>query len=126
MRLPVITVRPGREKPLIQKHPWVFSGAIASEDKGIEPGSLVEIRSEKGEFLAKGYANPKSKIRARALSFDEGEKLDAAFFRKRVAQAVQQGGKIIRPPFDVEGVGRIAIVADPTGAMMGWMTPMNG
>ena len=45
---------------------------------------------------------------------------------KRVAQAVQQGGKIIRPPFDVEGVGRIAIVADPTGAMMGWMTPMNG
>jgi len=32
------------------------------------------------------------------------------------------GGKIIRPPFDIPGVGRIAILADPTGAAMGWMT----
>lgn len=90
MRLPTVTVRPGREKPLIQKHPWVFSGAVASEDKGIEPGSLVEIRDTQGTFLARGYANPKSKIRARALTFDEGETVDQAFFRKKVAQAVSR------------------------------------
>lgn len=35
----------------------------------------------------------------------------------------ENGGRILRPPFEVEGVGRIAIVADATGAAMGWMTP---
>ena len=42
---------------------------------------------------------------------------------KRAAAIVKQGGKVIRPAFDVPGVGRIVIVSDPTGAMMGWMTP---
>lgn len=32
------------------------------------------------------------------------------------------GGRILRPPFEVEGIGCFAIVADPTGAPMGWMT----
>lgn len=40
----------------------------------------------------------------------------------RVAQAKQQGGKLMRPLFDVPDVGRIAIVQDPTGAVVGWMT----
>ncbi|MFS8036034.1 VOC family protein [Xanthobacter sp. AM11] len=35
------------------------------------------------------------------------------------------GGSILRPPFEIEGVGRIAIVADPTGAPMGWMTAVE-
>ncbi len=41
--------------------------------------------------------------------------------RLRVAEA--NGATIVKPPFDVQGVGRIAIVADPTGAVIGWMTP---
>ncbi|MCC2097875.1 MAG: VOC family protein [Hyphomicrobiales bacterium] len=42
---------------------------------------------------------------------------------KRVAALEAEGGKIFKPAFDVPGVGRIAIVSDSTGAMMGWMTP---
>jgi len=42
---------------------------------------------------------------------------------KRVSALESAGGKVFRPAFDVPGVGRIAIVADATGAMMGWMTP---
>lgn len=42
----------------------------------------------------------------------------------RVVAAVKAGATIKRPPFDVEGVGRIAILQDPTGAYMGWMTPV--
>lgn len=40
----------------------------------------------------------------------------------RTAKLEASGGKIVRPPFDIAGVGRIAIVTDPTGAVMGWMT----
>lgn len=42
---------------------------------------------------------------------------------KRVASLQKAGGKVIKPAFDVPGVGRIAMVGDSTGAMMGWMTP---
>jgi 23S rRNA (cytosine1962-C5)-methyltransferase len=97
MQLPTITVRPGREKPLLQKHPWVFSGAILSEDKGIEPGQIVDIKDQGGRFLARGYANPKSKIRARALSFDPADRIDAGFFRRRIAQAVARRKSLLDP-----------------------------
>lgn len=42
---------------------------------------------------------------------------------KRVAALEKEGGTVLRPAFDVPGVGRIAIVQDATGAAMGWMTP---
>jgi uncharacterized protein len=42
---------------------------------------------------------------------------------KRVAKAKKAGAKLIREPFDVPGVGRIAILQQPNGAGIGWMTP---
>lgn len=41
----------------------------------------------------------------------------------RVEKATKMGASLKRPTFDVPGVGRIAIVEDPTGAVLGWMTP---
>lgn len=40
-----------------------------------------------------------------------------------LAALTAAGGTIHREPFDVPTVGRIAIVADPAGAVMGWITP---
>ena len=45
---------------------------------------------------------------------------------KRVAALKKAGGSVMREPFDVPEVGRIAIVADPGGAAQGWMTPSDG
>ena len=42
---------------------------------------------------------------------------------RRVAAATKAGAKLHRPIFDVPGVGRIAIIEDPVGAHVGWMTP---
>ena len=44
---------------------------------------------------------------------------------KRLEALIAAGGVILRPPFDVPDVGRIAIIQDPTGAPMGWMTPVE-
>jgi predicted enzyme related to lactoylglutathione lyase len=41
----------------------------------------------------------------------------------RVRKAVQAGAKVMKEPFDVPGVGRIAILTEPGGAGVGWMTP---
>ena len=43
----------------------------------------------------------------------------------RVAKAVKAGAKLMRPIFDVPNVGRIAILTEPGGAGIGWMTPFN-
>jgi predicted enzyme related to lactoylglutathione lyase len=45
---------------------------------------------------------------------------------KRVAKAVKAGAKLMKPIFDVPGVGRIAILTQPGGAGIGWMTPVQG
>ncbi len=43
----------------------------------------------------------------------------------RVSKIQSNGGSVVRGPFDVEGVGRIAIVKQPGGGMVGWMTPAD-
>jgi len=41
----------------------------------------------------------------------------------RVKKAEDAGGKLCMPVFDIPTVGRIAILEDATGALIGWMTP---
>ena len=43
----------------------------------------------------------------------------------RVKKAIAAGAKLMRPIFDVKGVGRIAILTEPGGAGIGWITPVQ-
>jgi 23S rRNA (cytosine1962-C5)-methyltransferase len=81
-----IRLREGKERSLQRRHPWVFEGSIA---KGrADPGETVRIEAHDGRFLAWGAYSPQSAIRVRAWSFDEAERIDAAFFARRVQRAV--------------------------------------
>ncbi len=85
--MPALTLKPGREKSLLRRHPWVFSGAIERVDEGIAPGATVDILSGRGHFLARGFYSPNSQIRARVWTFDE-QPVNEAFFRDRIRRAV--------------------------------------
>ena len=81
-----IRLREGKERSLQRRHPWVFEGSIA---KGrADAGETVRIEAHDGRFLAWGAYSPQSAIRVRAWSFDEAERIDAAFFARRVQRAV--------------------------------------
>ncbi len=81
-----IRLREGKERSLLRRHPWVFEGSIA---KGrADPGETVRVEAADGRFLAWGAYSPTSSIRVRAWSFDEAERIDAAFFARRIARAV--------------------------------------
>jgi len=84
----VITLKPGKEKSLLRRHPWVYATGIASTEGRCEAGSTVVIRSADGRFLARGAYSPESQIRARVWTFDENEPVDHAMFKRRVAAAV--------------------------------------
>ena len=81
----VIKLRDGKERSLRKRHPWVFEGSIASGRA--DAGETVRVESHTGEFLAWGAYSPASSIRVRAWSFDATERIDAAFFERRIARA---------------------------------------
>lgn len=85
---PALVLKPGREKSLSRHHPWVFSGAVARIEGGPASGDTVEIRAATGKTLAQAAYSPRSRIRARAWSFDPGETVDEAFLRARIARAL--------------------------------------
>ena len=82
----VIRLREGRERSLLRRHPWVFDSAIARG--GADPGETVRVEGHDGRFLAWAAFSPKSKIRARAWSFEEGDRIDPAFLRRRLSEAL--------------------------------------
>jgi 23S rRNA (cytosine1962-C5)-methyltransferase len=85
----VARLHPGKDKPVRQRHPWVFSGAIEQVDGRPSPGDLVELENAEGVWLARGYYNPASQISIRILTWDRGEAVDASFWQRRLAAAAR-------------------------------------
>ncbi len=75
MTLPSVTLKPGKEKPILNKHHWIFSGAIQSLPK-FEDGDFLNVVSSKGEFLGSGYFSNKSGITGRVIAFDQTPPLE--------------------------------------------------
>lgn len=79
----------GREKSLLRRHPWVFSGAVARMEGKAAPGETIDIVDHQGKWLARAALSPASQIRARVWTFDPSETIDIAFFTRRLTQAQQ-------------------------------------
>jgi 23S rRNA (cytosine1962-C5)-methyltransferase len=86
--LPRILLKAGREKSLLRRHPWIFSGAIERVDGVTGSGDTMPVRDSSGNFLAWAAYNPDSQISARVWSFSEAEIVDAEFFRGRISNAL--------------------------------------
>ncbi len=82
-----IVLKPGREKSILHRHPWIFSGAIQHADDNTASGETVNVLSSKGDFLARGAYSPHSQIRVRVWTFNN-EAIDADFFRQRIHAAL--------------------------------------
>lgn len=85
---PIIRLKPKREKSACHKHPWIFSGAIASQDENPSPGETVAVLSSEGDFLGWGAYSPNSQIRVRFWNYDEQEPIDSSFFQDRLKKAL--------------------------------------
>lgn len=67
-----ITLKPGKEKAILNRHHWIFSGAIASAPKNIA-GDILPVYASNDMLLGSAYYNPKASIAARMISFDQTE-----------------------------------------------------
>jgi 23S rRNA (cytosine1962-C5)-methyltransferase len=87
--MPSVHLKPGREKSLLRRHPWVFSGAIHGVAGEPQPGDTVEVRSAGGAILGRGAFSPRSQITVRMWTFEPEEELSVDFFRQRIFSAVE-------------------------------------
>ncbi|NTU80975.1 MAG: 23S rRNA (cytosine(1962)-C(5))-methyltransferase RlmI, partial [Chloroflexales bacterium] len=83
-----ITLRTGRERPLQQRHPWIFSGAISAVRGSPSGGESVDIFSASGEWLARGFYSGESQIRVRVVTWDVDQPLDELWLRAAIARAI--------------------------------------
>lgn len=84
---PRLVLAKGREKSLLRRHPWVFSGAVARLEGQVNPGETIDIIDSQGKWLARAAYSPASQICARAWTFDRNETIDTDFFIHRLEQA---------------------------------------
>lgn len=105
-----LVLKPGREKSLKRRHPWVFSGAVAKVTGKPGSGETIVIQASTGEFLAVAAYSPQSQIVARVWDWDQRE-IDTAFFRQRVERAVAQRGHLLSTRGGFQGMGMRDAVA---------------
>jgi len=80
-----IFLKPKKEESLLRFHPWVFSGAVASDVQGIAEGEVVEVCAANGQFLGVGHYQIGS-ILVRILSFKPVE-IDLSFWKESICRA---------------------------------------
>ena len=86
MKRPQLVIAPGKEKAILRRHPWIFSGAVKRIVGEPQEGDLVDVCSVDGTWMATGHYQNESII-CKVLSFDTPQ-VDDAFFRQRLASAI--------------------------------------
>lgn len=94
-----VILKRNRARPVLQRHPWVFSGAIERIEGEVADGDVVEVRDAGRNWLARGTLNRRSQIEVRLLTWRQDEPVDHAFWRRRLERAI---------------AARRALASDPT------------
>ena len=94
-----VILKKGKEKAVLHKHPWVFSGAIEGVKGKPANGEIVRLMDAKGAFMAYGFYNDQSRVALRLLEWDENVEVNQQWFKDKVAVAVASRGNLL-----IEGI----------------------
>jgi 23S rRNA (cytosine1962-C5)-methyltransferase len=83
-----VILKKGKEKAVLHRHPWVFSGAIEGVKGKPTNGDIVKLVDAKGAFMAYGFYNDQSRVALRLLEWDVNVEVNESWFREKVALAV--------------------------------------
>jgi 23S rRNA (cytosine1962-C5)-methyltransferase len=82
-----VRLKPRREKPAALGHPWIFSGAVEEWSARPEPGSVVDVLSHNGTWIAQGLAHPTADLAVRLYTWNRQEPLNLQLLKARLAAA---------------------------------------
>ena len=83
-----VWLKPGREKSVKNRHPWIFDGAVERVEGTPQGGDVVQVCDSGGHPLATGYYNARSQIVVRVLTWQAGEAIDVDFWRRRLMASI--------------------------------------
>jgi 23S rRNA (cytosine1962-C5)-methyltransferase len=83
-----LVLKPGKERSLARRHPWIYATAVARVTGTPGAGDLVSVHGADGRWLAWAAYSPDSAIRARCWSFDPADQIDQDWLAARVRDAV--------------------------------------
>jgi len=83
-----VILKKGKEKAVLHRHPWVFSGAIEQVKGKPANGDIVRLLNSHNGFMAYGFYNDQSRVALRLLEWDENVPVNDDWFRNKVAGAV--------------------------------------
>jgi 23S rRNA (cytosine1962-C5)-methyltransferase len=114
-----LVLKPRRARPFFGRHPWVLDSAIDRTEGEPANGDVVELISDRGEWIARGLYNSQSRIRVRLYTWQRGEPIDDFFWRRRLEAALALRSALFGQAHDAavrlvfsEGDGLSGLIAD--------------
>jgi 23S rRNA (cytosine1962-C5)-methyltransferase len=98
MNMASVILKALREKSLLHRHPWIFSGAIAKIKGHAQLGETVDIFASDGAYCGRGAYSPHSQIAVRVWTFDSDETISPEFFRSRIERAIRSRHRLLSLP----------------------------
>lgn len=83
-----VVLRRGKVRPFFGRHPWVLDGAVQRVEGQPADGDVVDLHSDRGQFIARGLYNSRSRLRVRLYTWDPRQPLDAELWRRRIDAAL--------------------------------------
>ncbi|GIK41281.1 MAG: 23S rRNA methyltransferase [Chloroflexota bacterium] len=93
-----VILKQGREKSVVNRHPWIFSGAIARVEGNPANGDVVDVWNSKARFVGRGIYNDKSQIQVRLLTWNPNDAIDEDFWRRRLRRAIAGRQTLLEAP----------------------------
>lgn len=90
-----VILKKGKEKAVMQRHPWLFSGAVERVKGKPANGDVVRLVDAQGKFLAYGFYNSQSRVALRLLEWNEDLQINDDWFRKKIGVAVNGRANIL-------------------------------
>ncbi|MBP7075346.1 MAG: class I SAM-dependent rRNA methyltransferase [Rhabdochlamydiaceae bacterium] len=114
-----VVLKPGKEKSLLNCHPWIFSGAIAARPSH-KPGEIFPVFSSSNKLIGHGYFHPDNSIAGRMLNFSAQNPLDSV--RAAIDNALELRWQLVpesgRRLINAEGDGLPGLIVDQYGEVL--------
>ena len=94
-----VTVTEKAARALRSGHPWVFAGEVLAVPDPCPDGAVVDVYTEKGRWQGAGFYNSRSRIRVRLLTRNTNDRVDEAFFLRRIRYALAYRAQVMGEDF---------------------------
>jgi 23S rRNA (cytosine1962-C5)-methyltransferase len=91
-----VILNKGKEKAALQRHPWIFSGAIHKVQGAPLNGDVVKVLAADKSFLAYGYYNKESRVAVRLLEWEEGKVIDKNWYQDKLRQSIAARAHVLK------------------------------